>query len=276
MGWQHTWDVLRRHPRPLRLIAARLLTSTGLSRLLTIGLDGYRLRFYPTNVSANLWITGDGRAHGLDLFKDYCRSGDVAVDVGANIGEVAIILSRRVGETGRVFAFEPNPRVYRFLLGNLALNGCRNVTPINLAVGARAGTVRMSNDKVDDMNRVVDDGTMEVPSTTLDARELPDRIAFLKVDVEGSELRVLEGAQRVLARTQCVNCEMRGDFYRRYGYDTSDVIGFLRTGGFQTFVIDGTRALRRIDDRFNADGGHELVALRDVDDFIRRTGWTVA
>lgn len=276
MGWRHKWDVLRRHPRPLRLIAGRLLAWTGLSRLLTIELDGYRLRFYPTNVSANLWIARGGRAHGLDLFKDYCRSGDVAVDVGANIGEVAIILSRRVGDTGRVFAFEPNRRIYRFLLGNLALNGCFNVTPINLAVGARAGTVRMSNDKVDDMNRIVDSGTMEVPCTTLDARELPDRIALLKVDVEGSELRVLEGAQRVLARTQCVNCEMRQDFYRRYGYGMSDVIELLRAGGFQTFVIEGTRAIRRIDDRFNEAGGHELVAVRDVEDFIRRTGWVIA
>ena len=71
MGLAHMLDVLRRHPRPARLVAARFLQWTGLSPLFTVQLDGYRLRFYPTNVSGNLWINPGGRFHSLDLFKDY-------------------------------------------------------------------------------------------------------------------------------------------------------------------------------------------------------------
>ena len=52
--------------------------------------------------------------------------------------------------------------------GNLALNGCDNVTATNAAVGASPGTLRMSDGRHDDMNRVLDDGAIEVPSTTLD------------------------------------------------------------------------------------------------------------
>ena len=111
--------------------------------------------------------------------------------------------------------------------------------------------------------------------TTLDAEALPDRIALLKIDVEGSELRVLEGARRMLARTRCVNCEMGEAHYRRYGYGMSDLIGFLRDEGFDTCVIDGDARLRRIDASFAEPGGHELVAVKDPSDFTRRTSWPI-
>ena len=101
MNLAHWIRVLGNHPRPLRLVAARVLQRTGLSRLFTIQLDGYALRFYPTNVSANLWINADSRFHDLSLFKDYCRPGDTVVDVGANIGEVSIVVSQRVGAAGQ-------------------------------------------------------------------------------------------------------------------------------------------------------------------------------
>lgn len=274
MGLGHWLGVIQRHPRPARLVAARFLERTGLSPLFTVALDGYRLRFYPTNVSANLWINPSGRVHGLALFKDYCRPGDVAVDVGANIGEVSIILSRGAGAAGHVYSFEPNPRIYRYLLGNLSLNHCDNVTPANLAVGAEPGSVRMSDDKRDDMNRVVDGGEIAVTCTTLDSHLPPlERIAFLKVDVEGSELRVLEGARDTLARTACVNCEMGEDHYRRYGYGMSDLIAYLQRAGFQTYVTTEGRELRAVDPDFAEAGGHELVAVKDPADFVQRTKW---
>lgn len=277
MGLGHWLDVLHRHPRPARLVAARFLERTGLSPFFTMALDGYRLRFYPTNVSANLWINPTGRVHGLALFKDYCKPGDVAVDVGANIGEVSIILSQAAGSAGRVFAFEPNPRIYRYLLGNLALNHCDNVTTANLAVGAAAGSVRMSDGKRDDMNRVLDGGEIVVACTTLDQYLPPcEQIAFLKVDVEGSELRVLEGARDTLARTACVNCEMGEDHYRRYGYGMSDLIAYLQRAGFQTYVTTESRELRAVQPSFDGPGGHELVAFRDPAEFVRRTGWRLA
>ncbi|HWI19734.1 MAG TPA: FkbM family methyltransferase [Vicinamibacterales bacterium] len=259
----------------MRLLAARALQFSGLSPLFTIRLDDYVLRFYPTNTSANLWINPLSRFHDLSLFRDYCRPGDTVADVGANIGEVSIVLSRGVGPHGRVFAFEPHPRIFRFLTGNLSLNGCANVTARNLALGAELGTVRMSDDRRDDMNRVTQSGAIEVPCSTLDA-ELPDGpIAFLKIDVEGFELSVLRGAQLALARTACVNCELIDEHCRRNGHGMGDVIGLLRQSGFQTFVAGHTRSLRRVDASFAEPGAHELVALREPSDFTGRTGWSI-
>lgn len=272
----HSARVISRHPRPFRLIGARLLQLSGLSPLFTIRLDGYALRFYPTNVSANLWINPDSRFHDLSLFKDYCRPGDVIVDVGANIGEVSIIVSQRVGANGRVFAFEPHPRIFQYLLGNLALNQCANVAARNLAIGSAAGTVRMTDDKRDDMNRIMAAGGIEVRCSTLDD-ELPEAsIALLKVDVEGTELSVLKGAAAVLQRTACVNCELIDEHCRRYGHAMGDVIGLLQQAGFQTFVTGAARRLLPVDAAFSDGGAHELVAVRDLNEFMRRSGWQLA
>ena len=276
MNIRHAFAVLRAHPRPARLAAARLLEWSGLSPLLTIPQDGYRLRFYPTNTSANLWVNAGERVHGLDLFRGYCRAGETAVDVGANIGEVSLLLGQGVGPTGRVYAFEPHPRIYRYLLGNLALNGRANVEARNLAVGAVEGTVRMSDGKRDDMNRIEDAGTLPVRCSTLDQEIPAAAITFLKVDVEGSELHVLQGGRQLLARTACVNCEMGEAHYRRYGYGMADLIGYLQAQGFDTFVESPARTLRQVTSTFAEPGGHELIAVRDLRDFVARTGWRIS
>lgn len=269
--------ILATHPRPFRLVTAKLLTWSRLSPLLTLQLDGYRLRFYPSNATLNLWVSPESRVHGLELFRDYCGSGDVVVDVGANVGEVSLVVSGQVGVNGQVFAFEPVPRIYRYLQGNLQLNARTNVVARNLALGASAGVVHMSNDRRDDMNRVVADGGITVTCSTLD-RELPEGIspALVKIDVEGAELQVLKGGPQTLSRTACVNCEMWESHFRRFGHEMGDVIAFLRASGFVTFVITDGPGLRPVDASFAEPGGHELVALRDVADFVRRSGWSIA
>jgi FkbM family methyltransferase len=269
----HTLSVLRRHPRPIRLVAARVLQRTGLCQLLTMDLDGYSLRFFPTNLSANLWIDPASRFHDLSLFKDYCRPGDVVVDVGANIGEVSIVCSKRVGETGQVVAFEPHPRIVEYLRGNLALNHCRNVTIKSIALGRVASVATMTDDRRDDMNRVTTDGPIAITCSTLDAELPPQAVALLKLDVEGSELHVLQGAPATLTRTACVISELIDEHCRRYGHAMGDVIGWLRRAGFATYVARPSQQLDAVDESFAAAGAHELVAVRNPDAFFSRTGW---
>lgn len=276
MNLGHWLRVLRKHPRPARLVAARALQFSGLSPLLTIRLDGYNLRFYPTNTSANLWINPGSRFHDLSLFRDYCKPGDTVVDVGANIGEVSIVLSQGVGDSGRVYAFEPHPRIFQFLTGNLALNHRKNVVARNMALGSLPGVVRMSDDRRDDMNRVTDGGEIEVTCSTLDAELPPGPVAFLKIDVEGFELSVLKGGANVLSRTACVNCELIDEHCRRNGHAMGDVIRQLIGAGFRTFVVTEPKALRAVDAGFSVPGAHELIAVKDPADFARRTGWTIA
>jgi FkbM family methyltransferase len=144
------------------------------------------------------------------------QPGDIAFDIGANVGEYSVMLSRRCGTSGRVWAFEPVPDTYWRLRETLALNRCGNVTPVQAAVGEKAGVVRMNLFEpqysawntlgMPEMvtpqgNRVSPAKSVDVPSCTLDEfcrSEKIEKINFLKVDVEGFEKAVFQGAAELL------------------------------------------------------------------------------
>lgn len=269
------WKLVREHKRPCRFLAARLLMATGLCRFFTIKQRGYKLRFHPANLSSQLWIDRNDREKALTFFRDYLKLGDRVVDVGANIGDTVLVASTQVGRSGRVIGVEPHPRTFRFLQENTRLNGVANVELINAAVGATSGTVRFSDDRRDDMNRV-DGGNLHVAIARLDelvSDTLP--LALLKVDVEGYEKFVFEGAGEVLRRAQCVYFEVSALHFCRFGYSTRDVLQLLRCKGFHLFRAQKPSGLISITTDFDTDPFENLVALRNLEDFRRRTGWTL-
>jgi FkbM family methyltransferase len=272
-GVKHYWAVVSRHPRPLRFLTARLLMATGACRLLTIQQCGHRVRFHPANLASQLWIDPGCRDEALSFFHDYLKPGDVVVDVGANIGDTVLTAAARVGSSGRVIAIEPHPRTFAFLRENVALNHADNVQLLNVAVGAAPGTARFSDDRRDDMNRI-GDGGLEVAVETLDHLVSSDKpIALMKVDVEGYEKFVFEGAPSVLRRTACAYFEVSALHVKRYGYATRDLLSLLRSGGFAVFRHAGRRRFAPVTATFDTAGFENLLALRDADDFARRTGW---
>jgi len=249
--------------------------TTGLCRLFTIRQRGYHLRFHPSNLSSQLWIDPEERQEALRFFRDYLKLGDRVVDVGANIGDTVLTAATQVGIAGHVTGFEPHPRTFRFLQDNIQLNRAANVELINCAVGASAGIVRFSDNRRDDMNRV-DGGDVSVSIMRLDMC-LPDTlpVALLKIDVEGYEKFVLEGAGRVLEQALCIHFEVCASHFRRFGYSTSELLRLLCERGFRLFRLHEPRGLVSITVEYDTDSFENLIALRDVDDFRRRTGWVV-
>ena len=249
---------------------------TGLCRLFVIEQKGYRLRFHNANLSSQLWIDPSEREDSLAFFRDYLKEGDRVVDIGANVGDTVLTASIQVGPTGRVVGIEAHPRTFEFLEDNIRLNGVTNVTLINSAVGATSGTIQFSDDKRDDMNRV-GGGDLEVAIDRLDAlipEALP--VALLKVDVEGYEKFVLEGAPEVLRRSQSVFFEVSALHFSQFGYMTRDVLCLLLDAGFRLYRISGATGLDPITTDFDTEHFENLVALRDEADFRRRTSWVIA
>ncbi len=235
---------LLRGDRPIRNLTGRLLWQTGLCRRFTIRKDGYILRFFPSSVSCAYWIDPDARADDERIVTRLLDPGGTYVDVGANVGTLAAAAAAKVGPSGQVHAVEANPTIAGFLEENMRLNGFSHVHVHNRAVGTAPGTIRISQQRADDMNFVSADGDgVTVEMTTLDdlAGGLGS-IDLLKIDVEGFEKFVLEGAARTLAAARNVYIELFDENFARYGYGSREILDRLTSAGFTCFVVerDGT------------------------------------
>jgi FkbM family methyltransferase len=138
------------------------------------------------------------------LLKEWLSPGDVAIDVGANVGCFARRMAEVVGPGGSVFALEPMQESFRLLAANVG--DCANVTPLKLAASDRGRDVYMDLPRFQSglanyyQANISAQGTHRVRTIPLDFLDL-DRVALIKIDAEGHELSVLQGAQKILERS---------------------------------------------------------------------------
>jgi FkbM family methyltransferase len=158
------------------------------------------------------WIVGAGpHAYWAGTYEiDRLRAlaiattqGSVVYDVGANVGIYSLLASLQVGPTGMVYAFEPQERNLQYLHRHMKLNHVQNCIIFETAVGNTEATRRFSAASWDfSMGRLSPQGEILVPSTTLDSCIYGEKGLrppnILKIDVEGAEFEVLEGASRTL------------------------------------------------------------------------------
>jgi FkbM family methyltransferase len=132
------------------------------------------------------------------------HTGMVAVDCGAHIGYHTLLMAKRVGKAGRVYAFEPLPENFSVLCENVRLNGYEGIVVAeNKAVGAQTGRQRFRRGqwRPDDLDPLTSVSCLD-PQGDLEVDDYfaEKRVDFVKVDVEGAEAMVLEGAQGLLRR----------------------------------------------------------------------------
>lgn len=132
------------------------------------------------------------------------RRGDVVIEIGANIGAHTVPFAERVGEAGRVLAFEPQRIVFQSLCANLALNSITNTFCFNCALSDHDGELSVP---CADYSRQGDFGGISmqepgrgetVPAYRLDTVCTLPRIRLVKIDVEGMEAEVIRGAEQII------------------------------------------------------------------------------
>lgn len=163
--------------------------------------------YFPADayIGRSLDLYGEFSQAELDLLEPFVVPGAVVLDVGANIGTHTVFFAQRAGEAGRVVAFEPQRTLHHVLCGNAALNGLRNVHAHHTAVGREPGTLRVpALDVTAEQNlgglSLGDWGDGEpVAVMRIDDLDLP-RCELVKIDVEGMECDVLDGATETIRR----------------------------------------------------------------------------
>lgn len=157
----------------------------------------------------------------IELMARHIRPGSAVIDAGAYIGTHSLAMAELVGPAGRVYAFEPQKKVFRELLYNLIENHVRNVVPLRFALGENSRIVEMDKpaDGLEGLVRVGRGGD-PVELRTLDSFHLGD-VSFIKIDVEGYDDQVLQGARQTIAECRpAILIENVGSGHRLedYGY----------------------------------------------------------
>ncbi len=174
------------------------------------------------------------------------QPGDCAVDGGANVGFFSVLMSRLVGETGHVYAFEPGGNNLPKLAANLKLNGCENVEVIDKPLAVKSDVVvTLYEHDHPGYNSLWPDLSKEttakrsVTTTTLELTLL-GRVApvLIKLDIEGAELSALKGAGTLLTwQKPAIIVELNEATSDRAGYTIEDLRQFLQERGYEAFAL---------------------------------------
>lgn len=252
------------HPRRalLRALRWQLAKRTGAKRAL-VHVDGLSLYCYPDSTGgSSVLYTGLYDFDEMSFVLRYMRPGERFVDVGANIGAYSAFVATFV-PGAQITAVEPDSTSRKRLLENFELNAIVGATVSEKVLGDHEGEITFSSGR-DTLNSIVDPSapdSVTLPMTTLDAL-VPDSPALLKIDVEGAELQVLSGAERILTgeNPPALVMELNG-LCERFDITPKLTRNFLARFGYEMFEFDGTQSRLT---SFTGDGypaGKNIIAL---------------
>jgi len=184
-------------------------------------------------------------------FSEIAGRGVNVIDIGANIGYYTLLAASIIGESHRVYSFEPQPRVARNLRRNIELNQLENVTVYECALSDREGHADFylpvagmdAHGSLAANGRFQVRGQVSVPTRPLDAvlAELGDpKIGLIKMDAEGAELSIFKGASKLLgsADRPSIIFEANEDNTRAFGYTVFELLQFIHGFGYELRQLD--------------------------------------
>lgn len=211
----------------------------------------------------NLLLKGHQR-FTVELFEEAIKPGMVVLNLGAYIGYYSVLAARRVGPYGRVYAFEPDPRNYRFLLHNSRLNKSgAKVVHVPKAAAHEVGVLPFffgGDPIVNSLWRKKGVGTtLEIECTTVDEILGNQSVQVIKIAVQGGEIHAIKGMAQTLSNCEKVIMfvECSPSVLSSAGGSVDMLLGQLAQFVFRVQVIDEEEhCLRPVSD--------EIYAIRDA------------
>jgi FkbM family methyltransferase len=168
----------------------------------------YKFKFWITS-HQSYWLYKNYYldTHEFSIIKALTKPGDVIFDIGANIGIYSLWFSKCINDTGLIYSFEPDDTNINRLKYAISLNSLKSIIPNNLALSNTVGEAKFSTG-LDEQNSLINgyspltDQYRIVHTCTIDqfcADNKIEEINYMKIDVEGAEWFVLNGAENMLA-----------------------------------------------------------------------------
>jgi FkbM family methyltransferase len=183
-------------------------------------------------------------AFQIQLMKKLVKKGDRVLDIGANIGYYSEILSDLVGENGKVHCFEPDDLNYKYLAKVTTIRN--NLALIKKAVADDEGKIILyTSDTINVENTTYKpehfDSTYTVEKISVDKYvQQKFSVSFIKMDIQGAELKALEGMKQTLLSNKNISLitELWPYGLKNCGNTPEQIITFLEALEFQIFLIN--------------------------------------
>jgi FkbM family methyltransferase len=180
----------------------------------------------------------------IDRLREFVPAGSLVIDVGANVGFFSLRFAKWVGDRGKVIAIEPEDRNYAGLVEAIARQGVAGRVDTLKAVAAatRGETFLEINPAHPADHRISRDGTgLPVSAVTLDqlSQDHPAlRLALVKIDVQGAEMMVLKGADRILQDPKpALFVELSEEGLGRFGSSVAEILKHMTGSGYEAFWL---------------------------------------
>lgn len=225
---------------------------------------------------AAIYFQGFSEPDTADFLLRFLRPGMTIVDIGAHIGEYTLLAAKAVGTRGQVHAFEPQTHLFPILHESVQINGFAQVKLNCSAVSDRLGEVEF---------QVLDEPTLSsirkqvmpnraakfvsVPCTTLDTywQDRQQKIDLIKVDVEGAEKFVFQGATQLLKlppqQAPIWIFEYAPNSYADFGYQADEILQLLKQHGYEILQYCGAGHLDAFNPNAELPDIVNLVAAKD-------------
>lgn len=173
------------------------------------------------------------------------KSGQIVIDAGSYLGGFTFYAAKKVGQTGKVIAFEPDPKNFEILKKRVKSSNLKNIILVNKALGNNIKEIELESDNhfSSIVIKTLKKPTFKVQQTTLDNEMENLRISkvdFIKMNIEGAEIDTIKGAKKTLLNTNhlAISCHVVE------GKNTAVIIKpMLEESGFRVKVLKRKRLI---------------------------------
>jgi FkbM family methyltransferase len=230
--------------------------------------DGRKFEIGPDDVYWGIYYGLGYEPEVTNILSKLIKPKDIILDIGTNFGWYTTLFAKIVGTEGKIHSFEPSPTTCEKLQKNIQLNQCENLVAVNrYAVSDREGSTKIHvftkrSHACASLSTLGEEDyeAFDTPLTTVNRYIMDagiDRVGFLKIDVEGSELDVLKGASNLLSSASAppMMIEINDDTSKSFGYGARQIWEQLSSYGYDHF--------------YAMTSGEKLERVHSVSDFER-------
>ncbi len=242
-----------------------------IKRTITKPLIGnFNINVVTTNyIDAWIYYAGDYESFVKKYFKTHIKPGDTVLDVGANIGFHTLYLAELVGASGKVIAVEPMPVNFKALEKNIALNNFNQIITINSALSSKNETINIYLNPTQHnpgAYNLFEEGEKNTLINCVKGDDLltelsVNKVALIKIDVEGFEFEVLKGLyQTILKDKPVIIFEYDRNYQLKNNQDPAALFSYLinLNYSFLSIKADGSTKAFKYTETIN---GAEILAL---------------